>query len=315
MKRIALLLLILSGILISCTKTEELPPLAQNRIISYKVTNLPDTVIYAGIDNIDNTITVYVPFYYGLNVIDPEIQLSAGAKLVEEILPVSVDDSTKKYTVRAADGTTNIYKLKIVQLNPASLDIDWSAGANPITYPGSSLPSVSGNFNSTNVSLAKVELISEKTGIVTALKLSDSYILLSTYDGIYTLYNPAIPATMDTGFYKVQVTFLGNKKAPATTLHIIHRAPNPIVSSKVAKQGETITFNPVNGIFINPTSVTVEVNGTTYDLAIVSWTPTDLVLRIPDTFPVGSYDSALYTFTFNGWPVVKKAGVLIVNAK
>jgi hypothetical protein len=315
MKRIALFLLILPGILISCTKTEELPPLAQNKIVSYKVTNLPDTVIYAGIDNIDNTITVYVPFYYGLNVIDPEIKLSTGATLMEEILPVNVDDTTKKYTVKAADGSTNIYKLKIVQLNPASLDIQWSAGDNPITYPGSVLPSISGNLNSTNTSLAKVELISEKTGIATSLKLNDAYILLSTYDGVYTLYNPAIPATIDTGVYKVQLTFLGNKKSPPTTVHIIHRAPNPIVSSKVAKQGETITFNPINGVFINPASVTVSVNGTSYDLAIVSWTPTDLVLRIPDTFPVGSYDSALYTFAFNGWPVVKKTGLLIVNAK
>src|SRR6186713_2843848 len=86
--------------LCSCKKTIGLEPLPKNRMTSYKVTNLADTVIYGAIDNIENTITVYVPFYYGMSVIDPTITLDAGAKLSEEAEPVSVTDTTQTYTVK-----------------------------------------------------------------------------------------------------------------------------------------------------------------------------------------------------------------------
>lgn len=303
--------------MIACTKKEELAPLPQNRILSYKVTNLTDTVIYAGIDNLDNTITVYIPFYYGLNVIDPEITLSPGASLMEEILPVSVEDSTQIYTVKAANGTANVYRLKIVQLNPVSLSIDWasSVGSNPIAYPYSMLPDISGNLNATNITLAKVHLISVQTGVSTSVSLNDAYIAINPNDGMYSLYGPMIPADIDTGYYKVHVSFLGNEAEAASPLHIVHRRPNPSPASRVAKQGETISFTSFEGVFLDLRSVTITVNETSYDLPVVSYTPLEMILRIPDDFPVGYYESALYDFEFEGWPAVIKSGALTINAK
>jgi hypothetical protein len=83
-------------LLTRCTKTEELALLPADKILEYKVTNLPnDEVIYGAIDNEANTITVYVPYYYGLLVIDPSITLSNGASIAEEILPVKTDEKNQ----------------------------------------------------------------------------------------------------------------------------------------------------------------------------------------------------------------------------
>lgn len=316
MNKVLLFVILLTG-MISCTKEEELAALPQNKILGYKVTNLADTVIYAGIDNIDNTITLYVPFYYGLNVIDPEITLSPGASLLEEVKPVSIEDSTQIYTVKAANGTTNIYHLKIVQLNPASLTIDWAAsvGTDPVAYPNGMLPDISGNLNSTNISLAKVSLISLKTGTSVNIGLSDAYIAINPNDGLYSLYGPVIPATIDTGFYKLRVSILGNDSETASAVHIIHRKPNPSPASGIAKQGETISFTSFDGIFTGLQSVKVMVNGTSYDLAVVSYTALEMTLRIPDNFPVGYYETAQYSYQFDGWPTVVKSGALTINAK
>ncbi len=77
MKWFSLLHYCLAAVIVTffaCTKTTGPDPLPQNRILSFKVVNLTDTVIYGAIDDIDNTITVYIPFYYGLTVIDPRIE-------------------------------------------------------------------------------------------------------------------------------------------------------------------------------------------------------------------------------------------------
>jgi len=93
MKRIYSILsfLFLGLLLTRCTKTEELALLPADKILEYKVTNLPnDDVIYGAIDNEANTITVYLPYYYGLLVIDPTIKVANGASLTEEILKTDV---------------------------------------------------------------------------------------------------------------------------------------------------------------------------------------------------------------------------------
>src|SRR5690606_33042905 len=97
----------------SCTKTEDFEPLNEDKILTYKIVNLPnDEVIYGSIDNQANVIKVYLPYYLGLFVIDPEITLSPGATLEGEIEPVNVNSEDKTYTVRAANGTSRTYKLE-----------------------------------------------------------------------------------------------------------------------------------------------------------------------------------------------------------
>ncbi|HEX8021706.1 MAG TPA: hypothetical protein VF500_17285, partial [Mucilaginibacter sp.] len=112
-------------VLVACKKTIYPDPLPQNKILEYKVVNVQDTVIYGAVDNIENTITVYIPYYYGLTVIQPKITLDANATLTTSAEPVSVDNTGQTYTVKGGDGTTRTYKLNIVQQNTANLTLNW----------------------------------------------------------------------------------------------------------------------------------------------------------------------------------------------
>ena len=142
--------------LFACTKTTSPNPLPKNRILSFKVTNLTDTLIYGAIDDIDNTITVYVPFYYGLTLIDPEIELSEGATLAEEALPVNIGE-TATYNVTGADGSKRAYKLSIVLQSTPPLNALWAV-SNLTIYPRSNMPSVKGNFWARNKALLRLVL-------------------------------------------------------------------------------------------------------------------------------------------------------------
>lgn len=113
---------ILLCVLASCTKTETVaPPVeAQNRILSYKIVNVQGEPIYGSINDQNNMITVYLPFYKTLTVLDPEIEVSAGATvnpvsgtLIEDLLDVFRNGRSIKYEVTAKDGTKKTYTLQI----------------------------------------------------------------------------------------------------------------------------------------------------------------------------------------------------------
>jgi hypothetical protein len=299
--------------LFACTKTTGPDPLPQNRILSFKVVNLTDTVIYGAIDDIDNTITVYIPFYYGLTVIDPRIEVSGGAKLQEEILPVAID-GTASYTVTGADGSKRNYSLSIVLQNTPPLQADW-ANPNLLAYPRSSLPAVKGNFWARNRELLKLTLRNEKTGKTVLLDPGTGHMQINAQDE-YSFGNVAIPATIDTGTYKLELGFMGHQVVLEQPVHIVHRQPNVIVLSRVAKQGETITFTANSTtVLLELNAVSVELNGVAYPLPVVSFTPLEMVLKIPDDFPVGEYSFVPFTFQFTGWNNVTKYGSLTVNPK
>ncbi|MBT2560152.1 hypothetical protein J7E50_02815 [Pedobacter sp. ISL-68] len=301
----------------SCKKTVGLDPLPQNQILEYKVSNISDTVIYGAIDQLDKTITVYVPYYYGLNLIDPKIVVSPGASLSEAILPVRLTELNQTYTVKAADGSTNTYKLVIVQQNTPSLSVSWSPSlSNPLSYPNYTLPAIYGDFRSQNGALATVELTHQRSGKVVSLSGGNIGIVRNG-EPQYQLTGLTIPANIDTGYYGIKVAFLGHNAEVNKPVHIIHRQPDVLVPSRVAKQGESFTFTAFNSIFLNLKSVKVRLNGgSTYDLVIVSYTPTEMALRVPDNFPVGKYDyTAQYLFEFDTWRTVSKYGDLTINPK
>jgi hypothetical protein len=52
-----------------------------------------------------------------------------------------------------------------------------------------------------------------------------------------------------------------------------------------------------------------------HQLPVVSFTPFEMVLKIPDDFPVGEYSFVPFTFQFTGWNNVTKYGSLTVNPK
>lgn len=306
-----------AGLFSACKKTIGLEPLPQNKILEYKISNLKDTVMYASINQLNNTITVYLPVNYGLSLIDPEIKVSEGATLTEVPLPVDVYEQEKKYTVKAKDGSTNTYTLKIKVMNPIKLDVFWApfsiVNGEMIAYPNSDL-NFSGNFNAFGEGLLRIDLLHKKTGKLTVIKDAQvTWVLASPTQSAFMNLNPGI----DTGAYQVKVKYYDQEMTMKEPLHIIHRQPDLLMPSKSVKQGETISFPAFNSIFLGLKSVKVKLNdAATYDLPVVGFTPTAMTLKVPDNFPIGVYDyTAYFSFEFENWKPVNKLGSLTVAAK
>lgn len=303
--------IVLAAAFVSCKKTVELPASPKSSIITYKVVNLPDTVIYGAVDQLDKSITVYIPYFYNLTVIDPEISVSDGARITEKVGPFLISTTNIKYTVKGADGTSTTYTVKVVQQNPPSLTINWADDQYTETSPAMYLPIILGDFHSSNSGGVKTTITHTKTG--KAITLLNPVIQPS--GNLYSL-NAQIPADADTGSYNVKVGFLGNTATLKKPLHIKYIQPAVVMTYQEAKQGENITFLADQSVFINLKSVKVTVNNNTYDLPVVSYTPQTMILKIPDNFPVGDYFyTAAFSFEFQGWDTVNRIGMLNVHPK
>lgn len=120
--------LLLTGGLFACTKTEttNAAPEPANRIESFRITNVQGDPIEAAISDKDSTITVYLPVYRQLAVLEPAISLPAGSAvspasgtLVENVFEAIRTHRKITYTVTAADGSKRDYKLVIRTQQPA----------------------------------------------------------------------------------------------------------------------------------------------------------------------------------------------------
>jgi hypothetical protein len=303
--------ILLAAAFASCKKTVELPALPKSSITTYKVVNLPDTVIYGAIDQLDKSITVYIPYFYNLTVIDPEIAVSDGASITEKVEPFLISASNVKYTVKGADGTSTTYTVKVVEQNPPSLTINWADAEYTETSPALYLPSILGDFHSSNSGGVKVTITHSKTGKAITLLNPN----ITPAGNLYSL-GAQIPADADTGSYNVRVDFLGNTATLNKPLHIKYIQPGVVMTYQEAKQGDNITFLADQSVFINLKSVKVTVNKDTYDLPIVSYTPQTMTLKIPDNFPVGDYFyTAAFSFDFQGWYTFNRIGMLNVHPK
>jgi len=312
----------------ACKKKVGIGPMPQNMILEYRVTNIPDSVIYGAIDNENSTIDVYLPFYYGLTLIDPEITLSAGAQLTAAAAPVMIDADTTggdayllnggkqvTYTVKGADGTAHTYTLKVWQQGAPPLVITWGNPNDRTGYPNNTLPTVQGNFYTRNMALATWLLTDTVTGeIITLPKVSGNF---SLTDSTYWSASVPIPADVDTGYYKFSVRFSGQKATIVQPVHIIFKQPTPgsFIGSRTARQGDTISYTALSSVFVDATAVTVAIPDGTITLPIVSYTRTEIFVKIPDDFPVGEYENVRFRFLFAGWGVPVTRGNLIVNPK
>ncbi len=283
----------------ACTKTVDVDPLPTDRILEYKVSNLPPgESLYGAVDHNEKTITVYVPFYYALQLIDPEIKLSPGAKLADEIIPVSTSAQGHTYTVIGANGSRNSYTLRIEPQNTPPLEAVWGNSGyprtQPLTYPLYLLPNINGNFYSNNPALVKVTLQSRNTKkevVLNTLHTNTRLTPISDKINLYKLTNVPIPADIDTGYHDVKVDFLTYRVTLADPVKVQYRQPMINFSeSKVVKQGDEITYPPVNTqLILDPIAVEVTANGKTYDFKILRHSQQSITLRVPDDFPVGAW--------------------------
>lgn len=308
--------LIAAFIFSACKKTVDYAPIPQNRISEYKVINLRDTVIYGAIDNIENTITVYIPYYYALDVIQPEIILDQGALLSGETAPVAVSEKDHTYTVTGTDGSTRVYSLEIVQQNPPSLNLYWATG-NPEASPNASLGGLRGNLQSTSIASLDATLVSKKSGQTFKTDLSTANINPNnTTEDSYILSAGTLPASIDSGYYDVKISFLGHQVTLEKPVHIVYKSPQVALQGKTGVQGGTISFAPSPGyVFVDLKSVRVTVQGTTYDLPVDNFDRLQITVKIPENFPAGSFSSSPFVFQFGNWAASTRRMSLTVTAR
>ena len=118
------------------------------RIISYAVENV-STDIYCAINDETRQITIYLPHYYALALIDPLITLPEGASIEpddEEVFPVFSDEPFT-YTVSAPGEEDVVYSVKVIVQQPVIVLNEFSTGQDTAVYSVNGVLPVSGeNF-------------------------------------------------------------------------------------------------------------------------------------------------------------------------
>lgn len=209
-----------------CTKTDTIAPPAEadNRITEYKIVNVQGDPIYGTVHDADSSITVYLPFYKQLIVLEPEIKVSAGATvqpgtgtLIEDLLDVFQKGRELKYAVTGKSGKKKTYTLKIMVQQPPLTLKELSSATDVKTYA----ISTSINFSSINIELkgtgfhenhelVKVVLVDEtgkeyppfNISTTNTNDLNSISISLVNYTATPDPLLVALPAT---GLYKVRV--------------------------------------------------------------------------------------------------------------
>ncbi|HWW41698.1 hypothetical protein [Pedobacter sp.] len=221
--------LVISILVVSCKKTEtiEPPAQAQNRILSYQVTNVSGDPLVGVVNDTEKTIKLYLPYYLYLTVLQPAIKVSEGASinpasgvLVENLLDVFDQGKTVEYTVTGKDGSKATYKLIIeVQQGDFKLE-EISASATDLTeltfdhkFKNDYLTvNWSGDIPSGNAELdrqlLKITLTdqNQKTYVIDnnrGAKLSATALRLD-----YLLSYTSVPG-LESGIYTVKVRFYG----------------------------------------------------------------------------------------------------------
>ncbi|MBB6273318.1 hypothetical protein HDF26_003778 [Pedobacter cryoconitis] len=316
MKHIPVLYLLLSLTgFAACKKTIAPPALSNSKILEYNVP-VSDGNIAGVIDETDHTITVYIPFYYELNVIDPKVKLADGATLKETVEPVDVLSDKTTYTVTGADKTSTTYKLviKIQQVNPLVLQ-ESSTATQTAQYGLNTSMSIIGNFYTTDPNKLKVSLISKTTSKETDMDKGSDF-SINPIEDIYSLSGLIIPPAIDTGLYYIKVKKSGISTQSKYPVRLKYLQPYIVViTAGTFKQGDTFTIKAGNSVFVNFTSFSVNIKGQEVEFPIVSYSRTEAVIKVPETLATGSYGTVAFTARFTGFNDFKQSMPLTINPK
>lgn len=281
----------------SCKKTEytDFEQRTLNRILQYKVTNIPQTASGA-IDQVNNTITMYVPYYIGIEYLIADIKLDEGAVLLDStgneinldggLEPVAINSGEVKYTVRGADGNSRTYTLYIEIIpHPGELAVRYGSRSDDVSSlnkPVNGMFSLYGNFESTSTN-AKFYLKDKSTG-----KIYDNFFKVVSVlpgDAQYTMTVNILPEAL-AGEYEVTMEHQGRttQLRPAT---LYYNKPfiDWISSSAAYAPGDTISFNAIthsqfdgrSGVLIGLERIYLKLKK-------------DLLAKVPDDFSEDYYD-------------------------
>lgn len=304
------------GVLFSCKKTVDLPALSNSRILEYKIVPAPGDTLLGAVDEVDKTITVYLPFYFQLTAIDPIIKVSTGARLKEESLPVEVLDENVSYVVIGSDESISTYKLIIVpqQIGPLVFN-EFSTEAVTASWGiGETGLSISGNFNTLNVALLHIYLVSEDGKETELIKAPNSSIIISGSGPtkLYRYTGLGVPPTLEPGSYKVRLQILKLNAISAYPINLVYKQPVIAFATTNVKQGQTFTIKSGGNVFHNFQEFYITVNGVKTILPIEKYTRTEAIIRMPENVPIGRYSPKA---VFQGFPEINILWVLIVDAE
>ena len=289
----------------SCTKTMDLPAQSDSRILSYKVP-VSDGEISGVIDETDKTITVYLPFYYELDVIDPEIKLAAGAKLKESVVPVEVLHNETSYTVTGADKSTSTYKLviKLQQISPLTVT-ELSTETKPYSFGiGDQMATFSGNFNTGDPNKVRVFLVDSagketEFAHVTGFGVAGIGRTAGTNGKTYSIGYMGVPQTVLPGLYTVRVKIMALSTDLKYPVKLEYITPQVDYVTPTVKQGETFAIKSSGPVFTKFESFSIQVNGQKVELGIENQTINTANIRIPASIPPGVYAPSII---FEGFP-------------
>ncbi|MBL1407251.1 hypothetical protein [Sphingobacterium faecale] len=251
------LILFITG---ACTKTEILPLEEQvkNRILEYKIVN-DNVPLFGAIDHDNNTITVYRPYYSGIDLLIPEIKLEAGTILVDKdgkeinldggLSPVPVDTAGFQYRILGNDDKIRTYSLFIkTQVYPTPLQVGYSLVGSDIVNDTKEYEMVVGgsillygNFESTSTK-STFEIKHRASGKTVNDLLSVNVIKISNGNYVATLRTDI---KADTGYYDIKMHHQG-RTAQLPPLRLVFRKPGMLTHTSNADwekaPGEIITL-------------------------------------------------------------------------
>ncbi len=255
--------IVMAALIGSCTETEIIPfeKGPANRITTYKVTNATE-VLYGVVDDIDNTITVSVPYYLGINFIVPEITLEEGAALIdtqgnpidirEDLEPVPFDSDGYTYRVKDSGNTVREYTL-ITRILPhkdplkMGYTIRYTDGIPTVDDTArkealiNARIAIYGNLESSSMN-ARLTLIDRQTNpiVPNGLQLNN----VASGADFYTVRMDVSPE-VDAGDYEIVIQHQGRTDT-LPPIQLNYKKPYFGQLPKVVAHGDTITM-PVSG--------------------------------------------------------------------
>ncbi len=275
----------------ACTKTEKLPDEPKNKITAYKI-ETAEGILFGAIDNINNTIKVYIPYYFDFAIIDPIIELSEGAKLKNEAEPIEIDAQDYIYTVVGADNTTRDYKLIIdIQISRPL----WVERMGTRSYLGNGF-SVYGNFNTKDATEPKLFIVDEENNEYPLIIAEGHNVSIvpsgnNTY-GITGYFSPQNLSLEK--LYKVRAKFRGMTADGEQWFEFTQFQPqfHNLTPYVEVKRGDTVTRYASASTLVKPTRMFTYIDGVETEMEIISWDFEKMTFVVPENMTYGiTYDT------------------------
>ncbi|MCS3552879.1 MULTISPECIES: hypothetical protein [unclassified Sphingobacterium] len=306
----------------SCTKTEQVDfeKEPQNKMIEYKIINSQQQLMGA-IDQDQNTINIYIPYYLGVDYLVPQIKMDKGAILIDEkgeeinldggVEPVRVGDAVS-YRVKGEDNAVRTYTLSLHFL-PFNQELtasyttamtDTKTERKAATDPFK----VYGNFASTST-FAHFTFTDKATG--KKYKDFTKVISVAPSEAYYTMSVDIVPEAI-AGNYEVELEHQGRTvKLPDMEIYYGMPFPSFFDNPKTYAVGDSITFIPSSfgstsgqGVYLEieraymvilepakvPTGFPLSSFGKEIELKVASQNRREVKLLMPD-LPNGTYQS------------------------